>query len=109
MMLDALIKIKNKVYPTLTFRRSCHEGICGSCSMNMGGVNGLACLTKLEEGKKTKFYPLPHMYVVKDLVPDMSHFYAQYKSIQPWLQRSDEAKLGSGDVQLLQSEKERQL
>merc|ERR1739846_120481 len=108
MMLDALIKIKNEQDPTLTFRRSCREGICGSCSMNMGGVNGLACLTKLEEGKKTKVYPLPHMYVVKDLVPDMNHFYAQYKSIQPWLQRDDEGKHGAGEVQMLQSEKDRE-
>jgi len=108
MMLDALIKIKNEMDPTLTFRRSCREGICGSCSMNMGGVNGLACLTKLEEGKKTKVYPLPHMYVVKDLVPDMTHFYAQYKSIQPWLQREDEGKHGAGEVQMLQSEKDRE-
>jgi len=105
MMLDALIKIKNEMDPTLTFRRSCREGICGSCSMNIGGVNGLACLTSVEEGKKTKVYPLPHMYVVKDLVPDMTHFYAQYKSIQPWLQREDEAK--HGEVQMLQSEHDR--
>jgi len=108
MMLDALIKIKNEMDSSLTFRRSCREGICGSCAMNIGGVNCLACLTKIEsDGKTTKVYPLPHMYVVKDLVPDMNHFYAQYKSIQPWLQRTDEAKLGSGEDQLLQSEKDR--
>jgi len=108
MMLDALIKIKNDLDSSLTFRRSCREGICGSCAMNIGGVNCLACLTKIEsDNKTTKIYPLPHMYVVKDLVPDMNHFYAQYKSIQPWLQRKDEAKLGSGEEQLLQSEKDR--
>jgi succinate dehydrogenase (ubiquinone) iron-sulfur subunit len=108
MMLDLLIKIKNEMDPTLTFRRSCREGICGSCAMNIAGVNGLACLTKIpDDNKKTKVYPLPHMYVVKDLVPDMNHFYAQYKSIQPWLQRDDEHKLGTGEDQLLQSEKDR--
>lgn len=88
MVLDALIKIKNEMDPTLTFRRSCREGICGSCAMNIGGVNTLACISKIETNDKpTKIYPLPHMYVVKDLVPDMNHFYNQYRSIQPWLQR----------------------
>jgi len=91
MVLDALIKIKNESDPTLTFRRSCREGICGSCAMNIGGVNTLACLTKIDANNKaTKIYPLPHMYVVKDLVPDMNNFYRQYRSIQPWLQRTDE-------------------
>ncbi|KAJ8918839.1 hypothetical protein NQ315_011125 [Exocentrus adspersus] len=94
MVLDALIKIKNEVDPTLTFRRSCREGICGSCAMNIGGVNTLACISKIDTntGKSTKIYPLPHMYVVKDLVPDMNNFYKQYKSIEPWLQRSDDGK-----------------
>merc|ERR1712037_1079573 len=78
MVLDALIKIKNQMDPSLTFRRSCREGICGSCAMNIGGVNTLACLSKIEANdKKTKIYPLPHMYVVKDLVPDMNNFYQQ--------------------------------
>merc|ERR1719209_634396 len=87
MVLDALIKIKNEMDPTLTFRRSCREGICGSCAMNIGGVNTLACISKIEDsGKATKIYPLPHMYVIKDLVPDMNNFYQQYRSIQPWLQ-----------------------
>ena len=110
MVLDALIKIKNEMDPTLTFRRSCREGICGSCAMNIGGVNTLACISKIDAGsdKKTKIYPLPHMYVVKDLVPDMTHFYNQYKSVQPWLQRTDEAKLGDGKNQLLQSVDDRQ-
>jgi len=104
MVLDALIKIKNEVDPSLTFRRSCREGICGSCAMNIGGVNTLACLTKIEANdKKTKIYPLPHMYVVKDLVPDMNNFYQQYRSIQPWLQRDDESSMKHGDQQLLQS------
>eukprot|EP00039_Didymoeca_costata_P018560 m.333985 g.333985 ORF g.333985 m.333985 type:complete len:254 (+) comp17261_c0_seq1:79-840(+) len=85
MTLDALIKIKNEQDPTLTFRRSCREGICGSCSMNIDGVNTLACLCKIEEAGTMKINPLPHMYVIKDLVPDMTNFYQQYKSIEPYL------------------------
>ncbi|KAG8470691.1 hypothetical protein KFE25_009112 [Diacronema lutheri] len=86
MMLDALIKIKNEIDTTLTFRRSCREGICGSCAMNIDGTNTLACLCAIPDvSTKTKVFPLPHMYVVKDLVPDMSNFYAQHKSVQPWL------------------------
>src|SRR5687768_14447799 len=87
MVLDALIKIKSEIDPTLTFRRSCREGICGSCSMNMGGRNGLACTTPIEDldGSEIRITPLPHMDVIKDLVPDFTHFYAQYASIEPWL------------------------
>ena len=86
MVLDALIHIKDDIDPTLTFRRSCREGICGSCAMNMDGRNGLACTTALEDlDGEVRITPLPHMEVVKDLVPDMTHFYAQYASIQPWL------------------------
>lgn len=96
MVLDALIKIKNELDPTLTFRRSCREGICGSCAMNIGGTNTLACICKIDTDtkKSTKIYPLPHMYVVKDLVPDMNNFYEQYKSIQPWLQKADNEPYG---------------
>ena len=87
MVLDALIKIKNEVDPTLTFRRSCREGICGSCAMNIDGSNTLACTKGCDDIKGTvKIYPLPHMSVIKDLVPDLSTFYAQHASIQPWLQ-----------------------
>ncbi len=87
MVLDALIKIKNEIDPTLTFRRSCREGICGSCSMNIDGMNTLACIKAIDEIKgDVKVYPLPHMDVVKDLVPDLTNFYAQYASIQPWMQ-----------------------
>ena len=87
MVLDALIKIKNEIDPTLTFRRSCREGICGSCSMNIDGTNTLACLKGLDDvSGAVKIYPLPHMQVVKDLVPDMTNFYAQHRSIEPWLQ-----------------------
>ena len=86
MVLDALIKIKSEQDPTLTFRRSCREGICGSCSMNMGGKNGLACTTAIEDLKgEIKVTPLPAMDVIKDLVPDFTHFYAQYAAIEPWL------------------------
>ncbi|PGH05323.1 succinate dehydrogenase [ubiquinone] iron-sulfur subunit, mitochondrial [Blastomyces parvus] len=89
MVLDALIRIKNEQDPTLTFRRSCREGICGSCAMNIDGVNTLACLCRIptETTKESRIYPLPHTYVVKDLVPDMTYFYKQYKSIKPYLQR----------------------
>jgi succinate dehydrogenase / fumarate reductase iron-sulfur subunit len=86
MVLDALLRIKNEVDPTLTFRRSCREGICGSCSMNMNGRNGLACTTAIEDYKgEVRITPLPHMDVIKDLVPDFTHFFAQYASIEPWL------------------------
>ncbi|KAK7823761.1 succinate dehydrogenase [ubiquinone] iron-sulfur subunit 2 [Quercus suber] len=90
MVLDALIKIKNEVDPTLTFRRSRHEGICGSCAMNIDGCNGLVCLTKIEfESSASMITPLPHMFVIKDLVVDMTNFYNQYKSIEPWLKRKN--------------------
>ena len=87
MVLDALIKIKNEIDSTLTFRRSCREGICGSCSMNIDGMNTLACIKAIADIKgAVKVYPLPHMAVVKDLVPDLTNFYAQYASIKPWMQ-----------------------
>ncbi len=87
MVLDALIKIKSEQDASLTFRRSCREGICGSCSMNMNGKNGLACTTAIEDLKgEIRITPLPSMDVIKDLVPDFTHFYAQYASIRPWLQ-----------------------
>ncbi len=86
MVLDALIKIKNEVDATLTFRRSCREGICGSCAMNIDGTNTLACTQACGDIKgDVKIYPLPHMPVIKDLIPDLTHFYAQYASIEPWL------------------------
>lgn len=87
MVLDALIKIKSEIDPTLTFRRSCREGICGSCSMNIDGGNTLACIKAISDVKgDVKVYPLPHMDVVKDLVPDLTNFYAQYASVKPWMQ-----------------------
>ena len=86
MVLDALIKIKNEVDSSLTFRRSCREGICGSCAMNIDGTNTLACLKPIDEVKgAVRINPLPHMPVVKDLVPDLSQAYAQLRSIEPWL------------------------
>ncbi len=87
MVLDALLWIKNKIDPTLTLRRSCREGICGSCAMNIDGSNTLACTKGADDiSGPVKIYPLPHMPVVKDLVPDLTNFYAQHASIQPWLQ-----------------------
>jgi succinate dehydrogenase / fumarate reductase iron-sulfur subunit len=87
MVLDALIKIKNEQDSSLTFRRSCREGICGSCAMNIDGTNTLACTKSIEDvNGEVKIYPLPHMQVIKDLVPDMTDFYTQLASIRPWLQ-----------------------
>jgi len=87
MVLDGLLYIKNHIDPTLTLRRSCREGICGSCAMNIDGANTLACTKDMNEIRHpVKIYPLPSMPVVKDLVPDLNHFYAQYRMIEPWLQ-----------------------
>jgi len=87
MVLDALLYIKNKIDPTLTLRRSCREGICGSCAMNIDGTNTLACTKGCDEiDGAVRVYPLPHMPVIKDLVPDLTVPYAQLSSIQPWLQ-----------------------
>ena len=105
MVLDALIKIKNEVDATLTFRRSCREGICGSCAMNIDGVNTLACTKAIRDVKgEVRIFPLPHMPVIKDLVPDLTNFYAQYASIKPWLQTRppappDRARLQSPEDQ----------
>ena len=100
MVLDALIKIKSEQDSTLTFRRSCREGICGSCAMNLDGKNGLACTTAMEDIKgEIRITPLPHMDVIKDLVPDFTHFYAQYASIQPWLKTVTPAPAGKERLQ----------
>ncbi|WP_404422917.1 succinate dehydrogenase iron-sulfur subunit [Thalassospira australica] len=104
MVLDALIKIKNEIDATLTFRRSCREGICGSCAMNIDGRNTLACLKPIDDIKgEVKIYPLPHMPVVKDLVPDLSQPYAQLASIEPWLKADSPPPVG----ERLQSREER--
>ena len=87
MVLDALIQLKAAVDSSLTFRRSCREGICGSCAMNINGVNRLACTTAMADlTGDIKIYPLPHLPVIKDLVPDLTTFYAQYAAVKPWLQ-----------------------
>ena len=87
MVLDALIKIKNEIDPTLTFRRSCREGVCGSCAMNIDGSNTLACTKSAKEvDGELNIYPLPHMPVIKDLVPNLKGLYKQYQSIEPWMQ-----------------------
>ncbi|MEY4269118.1 MAG: Succinate dehydrogenase iron-sulfur subunit [Pseudomonadota bacterium] len=100
MVLDALIKMKSDTDASLTFRRSCREGICGSCSMNINGKNGLACTTAIEDCKgDVTITPLPHMEVIKDLVPDFSHFYAQYASIEPWLQTKTTTPSGKERLQ----------
>ena len=106
MVLDALIKIKNEVDSTLAFRRSCREGICGSCAMNIDGTNTLACTKAVGDCAKgdVKIYPLPRMPVVKDLVPDLTHFYAQYASIKPWI-RTQSAP--PPDAERLQSKEDR--
>jgi succinate dehydrogenase / fumarate reductase iron-sulfur subunit len=105
MVLDALIKIKNEIDTTLTFRRSCREGICGSCAMNIDGTNTLACLKPIAEVKgAVRITPLPHMPVVKDLVPDLSQPYAQLRSIEPWLKSDTPAP---PDAERLQSPEER--
>src|SRR3546814_5824753 len=86
MVLDALIKIKNEIDPTLTFRRSCREGVCVSCEMNIDVTNTLACTKYLSDmAGEVKVYPLPQIPVVKDLVPDLTQVYAQYAPIEPWL------------------------
>ncbi len=104
MVLDALIKLKNEVDPTLTFRRSCREGVCGSCAMNIDGTNTLACTKGMDEipGDTVKVYPLPHQPVVKDLVPDLTNIYAQYSSVEPWMKTAsptppDKERLQSRD------------
>ncbi len=105
MVLDAIIKIKNEIDSTLAFRRSCREGVCGSCAMNINGKNTLACTKAIEDlDGPIRIYPLPHMEVIKDLVPDMTHFYAQYASIKPWIETQTPAP---ADRERLQSVEDR--
>ena len=106
MILDAIIKIKNEIDPSLTYRRSCREGICGSCAMNIDGTNTLACIKPISEIKgDVKIYPLPHLHVVKDLVPDLTNFYAQHASVKPWLQTDSSAP---SNTERLQSPEDRE-
>ena len=102
MVLDALIHIKDHIDGTLGFRRSCREGICGSCAMNIDGKNTLACLTPLKE--KMVIYPLPHMPIIKDLIPNMKNFYKQYESIKPWLHNSKKT-LETENIQSIEERK----
>ena len=105
MVLDAIIYIKNKIDPTLTFRRSCREGICGSCAMNIDGTNTLACTSFIADYKgDIAIYPLPHMPVVKDLVPDLNQAYAQLASVEPWLK----TKTPAPERERLQSPEDRE-
>jgi succinate dehydrogenase iron-sulfur subunit len=104
MVLDALIWIKNKTDSTLTFRRSCREGVCGSCAMNIDGTNWLACTRFISETEnRATIYPLPNMRIIKDLVPDLTHVFAQYKMIEPWLH----SKTPTPEKERLQSAEER--
>ncbi|NCW80237.1 MAG: succinate dehydrogenase iron-sulfur subunit, partial [Pelagibacteraceae bacterium] len=104
MVLDALIKIKNEIDPTLTFRRSCREGVCGSCAMNIDGSNTLACTKSAKEVEgELNVYPLPHMPVIKDLVPNLKGLYKQYQSIEPWMQ----AETPSDGMEKRQSKEDR--
>jgi len=105
MVLDAVLKIKNEIDTTLAFRRSCREGVCGSCAMNVNGKNTLVCTKAIEDYEGTiKIFPLPHMDVIKDLVADMTNFYAQYASIKPWIETQTPAP---ADRERLQSKEER--
>lgn len=106
MVLDALNKIKNEMDSTLTYRRSCREGVCGSCSMNINGTNTLACTTAMEDVKgDIVIHPLPHMEIVKDLVPDFKNFFAQYEAIEPWLQSKTPDPAGRERLQTKQDRK----
>ena len=106
-VLDALIKIKNEIDTSLTFRRSCREGVCGSCAMNINGINTLACLKPIDEiDNDIRIYPLPHMEIIKDLVPDLSNAYKQLESIEPWLQ-SNKKPIENNQKEHLQSKKNR--
>jgi len=106
MILDVLLNIKAEIDPTLTFRRSCREGVCGSCAMNVNGTNTLACTAHVDDYKgDIKIYPLPHMEVVKDLVPNMNNFYAQYEYVQPWIKTYTPS---SNDQERLQSIEDRE-
>lgn len=105
MVLDILILIKNNQDSSLTFRRSCREGICGSCSMNINGSNTLACLKTCDFSLNSfiTIYPLPHMYIIKDLVSDLTNFYNQYRLIKPWLVKRRQ----SSNTEYLQSKLDR--
>lgn len=105
MVLDVLEMLKAQD-SSLTYRRSCREGVCGSDGMNMGGKNGLACITKVSEATrrgKLVVRPLPGLPVIRDLIIDMSQFYAQYEKVTPYLINNDPAP----GIERLQSIEER--
>ena len=100
MVLDAVMKIKNEIDTSLTFRRSCREGICGSCAMNIDGTNTLACTKAIADVKgDVKIYPLPHMPVIKDLVTNLKNLYKQLKSIKPWLIKQSRNESSEENIQ----------
>lgn len=109
MYLDALIKVKDEMDPTLSFRRSCREGVCGSCAMNVDGFHSLACIKEINRdlNQPTIITPLGHLMVIKDLVVDMTHFYSQYRSIEPYLKRKTPKK--EGEIEYYQSMEDRAL
>jgi succinate dehydrogenase / fumarate reductase iron-sulfur subunit len=110
MVLDALLYIKNNVDTKLAFRRSCREGICGSCAMNIDGTNTLACTKPIADIKGViHITPLPHMPVIKDLVPDLTLAYKQYTSIKPWMQSNKAPSMKNGEIrERLQTPEERE-
>jgi succinate dehydrogenase (ubiquinone) iron-sulfur subunit len=107
MVLDVLIKIKNEIDPTLTFRRSCREGICGSCAMHINGINSLSCITPVIPSQKMTVGPLVRLPIIKDLVVDMSNFYNQYKSIDPWLKRKTPKQPGQKEYYMSQEDRKK--
>jgi len=107
MVLDVLIKIKNEIDPTLTFRRSCREGICGSCAMHINGINSLSCITPVIPNQKMTIGPLVRLPIIKDLVVDMSNFYNQYKSIDPWLKRKTPKQPGQREYYMSQEDRKK--
>ena len=104
-VLDILNKIKNEIDPSLTYRRSCAHGVCGSCAMNVDGINTLSCMKSHKDiNGDISIYPLPHLKVIKDLVADLSTLYRQYESIEPWLKTKDNE---SKSFEINQSKKDR--
>ena len=105
-VLDILFKIKNEIDSTLTFRRSCAHGVCGSCAMNVDGINTLSCIKSHNDIKgELNIYPLPHLKVIKDLIGDLTTLYKQYESIKPWLETK---QTGEEKIELKQSQKDRE-
>ena len=105
-VLDILFKIKNEIDPSLTFRRSCAHGVCGSCAMNIDGINTLACIkSHTDINGDLNIYPFPHLKVVKDLIGDLTTLYKQYESIKPWLET---VQTGREKAELQQSQKDRE-